>query len=129
LIASAVAALGVTATHATTYVRSARAPSTATCASTGDASPGTLVLTPTTSAVHVTQADPDGCSLTLSEFGAAAGQQLRVVLVSNAGGTLDAADLSTVQETGSGCSMSQWGAATFEYITDRWVLASCVASN
>lgn len=104
-------------------------PSTATCTDTGDGSAGFLVITPSTSTVRVTQGDPHGCSSTPSETGARDGQQLRVINVSNAGGTLDFADSAGVQETGAGCSLGDWGVADFEYLSDRWVLTSCRTSN
>jgi hypothetical protein len=104
-------------------------PSTTTCTDSGDGSPGFVVITPTTSSTRATNSDTDGCGASLSETGAANGQQLRVINVSNAGGTLDFADSSGVQETGAGCSLSLYGIANFEYVTDRWILTGCVTSN
>lgn len=112
-----------------TNVRRADSPSVATCANSGDGSPGFLVITPTTSTVRPTNSDANGCTASLSEVGAVNGQQLRITLVSNAGGTLDFADSAGVQETGAGCSLGIFGVANFEYITDRWVLTGCVATN
>jgi hypothetical protein len=67
-------------------------PSTATCADSGDGSPGALTITPTTSNVRVTNSDPHGCTLTLSETGAVDGQGVELELSSSAGGTVTLSD-------------------------------------
>lgn len=105
-------------------------PSTATCADTGDANPGSATLTPSTSKIDFTNSDSDGCDVTWSESGAKDGQTVKITVVSNAGGTVSFADTAGVQETGTGCDLSEWGVAVFDYTNnDRWVLASCRESN
>lgn len=129
LCAGGVSGLSVTAGDVISLLPIAYNPGTTTCADSGDGSPGFLVIAPTTSSVRPTNSDANGCTASLSEVGAVNGQQLRITLVSSAGGTLDFADSAGVQETGAGCSLSIYGVANFEYITDRWVLTGCVATN
>jgi hypothetical protein len=100
-----------------------------TCASNGTGAAGSLtIVVAGVSNVEVTNADPNGCGVTLAEPGAR-GQVLTVINVSNAGGTLDFVDSSGVQETGAGCSLAIHGAAVFRYITDRWIMVSCQPVN
>lgn len=129
-IAAGVSAVGWTTTEATLYVEQVNAPATQTCASSGDASAGFLAVTVSgRTFIKLTNSDPDGCAASISETGATDGQRLEVVLVSSAGGTVSLADSAGVQETGAGCSLAVWGAATLRYATDRWVMIGCQPTN
>lgn len=75
----------------TTKVNRADLPSFATCADSGNASPGTLLITPATSYVEVTNSDADGCTVTIGEP-TAGGQRLTLALVATAGGVLTLSD-------------------------------------
>lgn len=96
-------------------------PSTATCADSGDANPGTVTITPTTSAVHLTNSDANGCTATLSESGAVSGQSVEIIVVSNAGGTVDFSDAVGVSELAGAFSAAEWDVLTIRYTVDRWV--------
>lgn len=122
---------GATATEATLYVEHVRTPQSRTCTDSGDANPGTLVASVSgSSLLEVTNMDPDGCDLILSETGATRGMEIRVYVVSTAGGTVDLGDIAGVQEVGAGCSMSLHGSATLDYLTtDRFALAACQPTN
>jgi hypothetical protein len=101
-----------------------------TCADSADGNPGTLVAAVSgASYLELTGSDADGCAVTLSETGATRGQRIEAVVVATAGGTLNFADTTGVQETGAGCSLSLYGTATFRYIGDRHVLVACTPSN
>jgi hypothetical protein len=82
----------VTASGVIALVPNISSPSTATCADSGDGSPGALTITPTTSYVRITNSDPHGCTLTLSETGAVDGQGVELELSSSAGGTVTLSD-------------------------------------
>lgn len=92
LCAGGVQGLTQSATGTTVHVPLGYIPSTATCADSGDGSPGALTITPTTSNVRVTNSDPHGCTLTLSETGAVDGQEVELELSSSAGGTVTLSD-------------------------------------
>lgn len=80
--------------------------STATCADSGDANPGALTITPTTSNTLIDNDDADGCDLTLDETGATGGQQLELTLTESAGGTVSLADSAGVAELDGGTTMT-----------------------
>jgi hypothetical protein len=121
---------GATITGTLTSDAQVNTPASRTCADSGDGSPGFLAVTTSgASYLPLTGNDPHGCTASLSETGAVDGQRLEVVLVATAGGTVDFADSSGIQETGAGCSLSLHGSATFRRMSDRWTLTGCIPSN
>lgn len=105
-----------------TTARLAFIPSAQTCASNGGGTAAALTVTTNgKSYVVLTQSDPDGCVLTLSETGAKDGQWFTVVNVSANSATV--ADSSGVQELRAGATLTlaQYEATTFVYRSDRWV--------
>lgn len=102
-----------------------------TCTDSGNGSPGALTITPLTGYVALTNADADGCALTLSESVPVneQGRTFELVVVSTAGGNVTLADSAGVQEAGAGCAMGLWGVMTARYVGDRWVLTNCRTSN
>ena len=130
MIAGSSCTLLVSATTAEIDGAQVNLPAGRTCASSGDANPGTLIATTSGGTyLPITNSDPDGCSVTLSETATQEGQRLELIVVSTAGGNVSLADTSTVQETGAGCDMAIYGAATLRRISDRWVLTSCRTTN
>jgi hypothetical protein len=130
LAAGGVAQLSVTTTTVSLAVAQVNTHASRTCADSGDGSPGFLAVTTSgASYLPLTGNDPHGCTASLSETGAVDGQRLEVVLVATAGGTVDFADSSGIQETGAGCSLSLHGSATFRRMSDRWTLTGCIPSN
>lgn len=96
-----------------------------TCTSTGNGSAQALTLTVVgKSYIALTQSDPDGCALTLSETSAQDGQILTVVNIS--ANSASFADSSGVQEMtgGTTVTLAQWAAVSFIYRSDRWVAQS-----
>lgn len=65
--------------------------------------------------------DANGCTMTLTESGAAVGQV--VCIINRTTGTVTVADTAGVQES-SGTVLGEWDSACFLYITDRWVQTS-----
>lgn len=125
LIAGGVSSLGITDTMVTAYVSRADEPSSVTCADSGDANPGTLIVNPGRSLIQVTNSDADGCSVTLSETAATNGELVEFILVSSVGGTLNINDAAGIQEMGTGCSLPLWGTAALRYSVDRWTRRIC----
>lgn len=95
--------------------------STQTCASNGGGTAAALTVTVLQTYVALTQSDPDGCALTLSETGARDGMTLTIVNVSANSATI--ADSAGVQETNGGTTitLAQYAATSFIYRSDRWV--------
>lgn len=126
LIVSSTSIMGLTDTAIVAYARHQDDPQSATCASSGDASPGSVVITPNRAYVQITNNDPEGCDVTLSETGAVAGQRVELTVTSNAGGTVNFGDLATVQEMGTGCNLPLYGTAAVRYTgASRWVRRFC----
>ena len=92
-----------------------------TCPDSGNGSPGTLTLQPTLPVVLITNSDPQGCTVTMSETTSFSGAAVMVIVVSNAGGTVDFADTSGVSELAGAYSAGLWDALKLLYVTDRWV--------
>lgn len=95
------------------------APGTQTVADSGDGSPATATLTPTTSLVKITCSDADGCTETLGESGVVDGQIARLINVS--ANVCNFSDTSGVSELAGSFAMGQWDSLTIQYVTDRWV--------
>lgn len=122
--------LVVTATTVETSVALVNSPASQTCTDSGTGDPGTLVASVSgLSFKKVTNSDADGCALTLSETGADDGQSLDILVVSNAGGTVTAADTAGIQESGSGCAMALNGASTWRYNGTAWIMTGCEPTN
>ena len=96
-------------------------PQTATCTDSGDGSASTLTLTPTANVVEITNSDADGCTVTMGETSMVSGTVVRIVVVSNAGGSVAFADTSGVSETTGAISLAIYDTLTFLYTTTRWV--------
>jgi len=62
------------------------------------ASAQALTITPTSSYIEITNADADGCNITMSETGMVAGRVATLCVVSNAGATVNFADTAGVTE-------------------------------
>lgn len=109
----------------TMYRQQVNTPSAQTCTDSGDANPGSLTLTVSaTSRIHLTNADPDGCDVTWSETGATDGQVLKVIVVSNAGGTVNFSDTPGVTELAGNFSAGLYDVLIVGYVAggvDRWV--------
>lgn len=132
LISSSTSGLGQTSTETTMYVEDVNDPKARTCSDSGDANPGFLSAAISgASNMEITVSDVDGCVMVLQETGATGGQHMTVSLASLAGGTLDLIDSSGVQETGTGCSLSIDGTATFIYSASRtrWLMTGCEPNN
>ena len=71
-------------------------PQAVTCAA--GAGKSALTITPTSSYVEITNADADGCDITMSETGMTAGAAVTLCIVSSAGTTVDFADTAGVTE-------------------------------
>lgn len=100
-------------------------PQTVTCSNNGGGTPGSVVVTPNRPYLSLTNSDPDGCDVTLSETGANNGQRIEISVISNAGGTVNFADLDGVQEMGTGCNLPLSGTLGARYATDRWIKRMC----
>lgn len=74
------------------------APLAATCADSGTGAAGTLTLDITASYIQLTNNDANGCVVTVSEASAIAGGHTEIVIISNAGGTVDFADQAGILE-------------------------------
>lgn len=128
--ASNAAVLTARDNEVTIHREQVNSPAARTCTSDGTGAPGTLAATVSGATyLALTNSDPDGCVVTLSETGATNGQRLEIVVISNAGGTVTLPDTAGVQETGTGCAMAVWGTYTLRYAVDRWVASGCRASN
>lgn len=119
--AGGVDAVCATATTVTTTGVLINTPQAATCADSGNASPSTLTLTPTSTRVHITNSDADGCTVTMGETGMVSGAIVQIIVVSSAGGTVDFADTSGVSELAGAFNAGLYDSLTLSYISDRWV--------
>lgn len=95
-------------------------PQSVTCADSGNGSPGAATITVSSTTVGVTNSDADGCTLTMSESGASAGQYVTIVIVSNAGGTADLTDTAGVSEMSGSFLMAIDDSITFVYMNSAW---------
>lgn len=91
------------------------------------ASAATDTLQPTSSYVHATCSDADGCDLTLGESGVSAGMIFWFINISANAFTFP--DSSTVSETSGTLTIGQWDAVKFAYTADRWVQITPVQNN
>lgn len=91
-----------------------------TCTSTGTAALGALTITPTASYVEITNSDVDGCDITISETGAAAGRTVELVVVSNAGGTVNFADTAGVTEIAGAFTAGLYDNICLRYTASTW---------
>lgn len=102
-------------------------PQDLTVADSGDGSPATSTLTPSSSVVACTCNDTDGCAITLSETGAAAGQILIVFGVTANACTF--ADSAGVQETTGALSLGANDVVSFLYLGSTWAQSRAVVNN
>lgn len=89
-------------------------PQSATCTNNAvGSSAGTLTLDATSSVVLLTNSDPDGCVVTLSETSALSNTEVEIVIVSNAGGTVTFPTSAGVHVSGlTGCTTTGVGVAS-----------------
>lgn len=95
-----------------------------TCSDSGDANPGALTLLPSLGLIYLTNSDANGCTVTMSETSQTAGSAIQIIVVSNAGGTVDFADTSGVSELAGAYTMDLYDTLRLAYIADRWVETS-----
>src|SRR5574342_81491 len=91
-----------------------------TCTTSGDANPGALTITPAASTVTITNSDPDGCDVTMSETGAVAGEVVEVYVASNGGGTVNFADTAGVTELAGVFNAGIYDSITLRYGASTW---------
>ena len=91
-----------------------------TCADSGNGSLGTLTLLPTSSVVNLTNSDADGCTVTMSESGALSGATVTIVVISNAGGTVNFADTAGVSELSGALTLAVTDTLTLIYTNSAW---------
>jgi hypothetical protein len=70
----------------------------ATCTSDGTGAAGALNLTPSSEIVLVTNADPDGCVVTMVETSAVVGADSTMIVISTAGGVVTFPDVANVHD-------------------------------
>lgn len=92
-----------------------------TCADSGGVGAGALTLTPTMPRVHITNADADGCAVTMGETDMVSGMSVQIIVVSNAGTTVDFADTAGVSEIAGAFTAAVYDSITLGYVSDRWV--------
>lgn len=90
-----------------------------TIATTGDANPATLTLTPTASYVEITCNDPDTCDITMGETGIVEGTQLNIVNVGT--NVVDFADTVGVSEIAGAFAAAQFDSILMRYTGAEWV--------
>lgn len=90
-----------------------------TCVAGGGAS--ALTLIPTGNVILITNDDADGCDVTMSETGADAGHVVRIVVISNAGTTVNFADSAGVSEIAGAFTAAVWDSITLVYSGATWV--------
>jgi hypothetical protein len=103
--------------------QAADTPQAATCASSGDISPGAVTINPTTALVYITNSDPDGCAVTMGETNVNSGVHVQLVVTSSAGGVVAFSDTSGVTELAGalGYNAGLDDVLDLLYIADRWV--------
>lgn len=101
--------------------QAADTPQAATCADSGNGSPGALTINPTTALVYVTNSDADGCAVTLAETNVTSGVRVEIVVTSTAGGSVAFADTAGVTELAGAFSAGLYDTLNLRYIFDRWV--------
>lgn len=122
LFAGGASSLGVTTTEVDLYFIRDDAEQAVTCTDNGTpASAGTLTITPTQGFITVTNSDPDGCDVTMSETGAVIGRTVEIVVISNAGVTVNFADTAGVTELALAFVAGLYDSITLRYISDRWI--------
>lgn len=96
---------------------------TVTVADSGDGSAALSTVTPTSSYIEVACNDTDGCTMTLSETGAATGQMVTIINVS--ANTATFADTSGVTEIAGSFAAGANDAITLRYLsTSTWAEVS-----
>lgn len=100
-------------------------PTTVTCADSEDGAPATATVTTYFAVIEITNADADGCDLTLAEtsngFAMVSGDVVEFVVVSNAGLFVEFSDTSGVTELAGPFSAGLWDTISMRYAVDRWV--------
>lgn len=91
-----------------------------TIATTGDGSPATLTLDPTTAYVTIDCQDTDTCDITMSEAATVEDGDL-VQVINISANVVDFADSAGVSELTGAYAMDQWDSLTMLYVSDRWV--------
>lgn len=97
-------------------------PVAATCTDNGTGTPGALTLNPAGRLIHLTVADADGCTVTLSEASTRNGRISAIINVS--ANTATFSDTSAVSELSGAIVLGQWDILNVTYVTDRWVQMS-----
>lgn len=115
--------------HASDTVEYAAHTQNETCQDNASGTPGALTLLPSYRYIKITNLDPDGCMLTISEAYAGNGASFTAELVATVGsGSLILSPLPGVVEIGSGVTpyrVGLWDNFTLRYtgatVADRWV--------
>lgn len=110
-----------TCNPATVSTLQAHTPQTVTCTDSGDGSAGAVTITPTANLIELTNADADGCAVTMGESAMVSGTFISVVVVSTAGGSVTFSDTSGVSETAEAFPAGPFDSISFVYTTTRWV--------
>jgi hypothetical protein len=93
----------------------------ATCADDGAGTAASLTLTPLSHVVALTNLDTHGCTVTLGETGVTSGTMATtIVVISNAGGTVDFADTAGVSELSAAFNAAATDTLTLVYINSAW---------
>jgi hypothetical protein len=92
-----------------------------TCTDSGDGSAGALSLVPTGNVIALTNADADGCDVTMSETGADAGHVVRIVVVASEGTTVNFADSAGVSEIAGAFAAAVQDSISLVYAGATWV--------
>ncbi|MFI5405029.1 MAG: beta strand repeat-containing protein [Nitrososphaerales archaeon] len=90
-----------------------------TIADSGNGSPATHTLTPTSAYVELTCNDTDGCTVTMGETDMKSGTF--VTITSLTANVCTFADTSGVSELSAAFSMGQYDTLMLQYIGDRWI--------
>ena len=96
------------------------APQSVTCPDSGDANPGTLTVIPTSRVINVTNSDVHGCTVTIGETGIVAATPMTMIIISNAGGTVNFADTPGVSETAGPFNAAITDTISFVYTNGAW---------
>jgi hypothetical protein len=115
LISGGVFGLGTTATEVDVMLIRDDDTQSETCTDDGAGTNRALTITPAKSYIEITNADTNGCDITISETGAAVGRVVDFVIISNAGGTVNFADTAGVTELAGA-----FNAAIDDYISLRY---------
>jgi hypothetical protein len=95
--------------------------SSVTCTDNGTGSAGTLTIQPAGfTVVNVTNSDIHGCTVTLGETSAVSGWQVVLVVISNAGGTVNFADTAGVSHLAGALTADVNDTLTLVYSNNAW---------